>query len=256
MQVYARISITLASDADYAVILRRGPSNQVATLGWDLKKNTLSIGQWLKGTIPTFDISPDGKYLIYFARSAKFGNTWIAVSQAPFLKALDFYPANSAWEYECFFLDNKSYWINQSVLDNIKRHQSSYFKHSHFRVITDQERSQPPSSWRPFLIEEITLSNQRKYSIAHAYKLVLTNNWALIINKHNQYSLQHNKSNETIELPTWYSATRYKNRVLFSEYGQLKSLDISKLDHENPLSHAVTLHDLNDMQFEEIVAPY
>lgn len=256
MQVPARVSIILASSADYAVILRRGPTSQVATLGWDLQHNTLTMGQWLKGRILSCHLSPNGKSMIYFAYSDKSGSTWITVSKAPLLKALDFYQTDSSWEATCFFLTNDEYWVGQSVLDKIQSNQFKTFKHSHFKVVTDREISRSPYPWQYLVTEEITLSNGFKYRMTSSYKQILTDQWLLIKTNQDQYSLLHNESNQTIELPTWYSATRYKNRILFSENGQLKSLDIAKLNRENPLSHAVTLHDLNDMQFEEIIAPY
>ena len=51
------------------MVIRRGPSKSVATLLWDRKRNTFHMGQWLKGRIyeRRCDLSPDGKYLIYFA---------------------------------------------------------------------------------------------------------------------------------------------------------------------------------------------
>lgn len=69
----ARVHAILAREADRAVIFRRGPTYQVAVIGWDLKNDTFELGQWFRGRIYPYrcDLSPDGKYLIYFA--AKYG---------------------------------------------------------------------------------------------------------------------------------------------------------------------------------------
>lgn len=41
----ARLHILLASEADYAVIIRRGPSKRVCTIGWDRTNDTFTVGQ-------------------------------------------------------------------------------------------------------------------------------------------------------------------------------------------------------------------
>ena len=65
----ARLHVIFARDAGYAIILRRGPSKSVCSIGWNLNDNTLEVGQWLHGTIDfdSCDLSPDGKHFIYSA---------------------------------------------------------------------------------------------------------------------------------------------------------------------------------------------
>ena len=67
--VSARLHAILAREAPKAIIFRRGPSGQVCTVGWDLETDTFTTGQWLKGRIYEYrsDLSPDGKFMIYFA---------------------------------------------------------------------------------------------------------------------------------------------------------------------------------------------
>ena len=57
----------------FAVVLVRARGRSVATIGWDLTTDTFRLGQWFRGRIyeRRCDLSPDGKYLIYFA--AKHG---------------------------------------------------------------------------------------------------------------------------------------------------------------------------------------
>ena len=64
-----RIHVIFAREAPKAVVFRRGPSDQVCTLGWDLETDTFTMGQWLKGRIYEYrsDLSPDGELMIYFA---------------------------------------------------------------------------------------------------------------------------------------------------------------------------------------------
>ena len=72
-KTYAKLHAILPRKGDKAVVFRRGPSSCVAVIGWDLGKDTFTIGQWLRGRLYPFrcDLSPDGEYLLYFA--AKYG---------------------------------------------------------------------------------------------------------------------------------------------------------------------------------------
>lgn len=113
-----RLHALIARDQNVAIVIRRGPSKQVATFLWNLDKDNFKIGQWLKGRIyeRRCDISRDGKHFLYFAmtdkRSNKAAATWTALSRMPYLKALDFYPKGDAWEGGGIFLNNKEYFLN------------------------------------------------------------------------------------------------------------------------------------------------
>lgn len=82
-----RIYGILAREAPVGVLFRRGPSDWVQIIRWDLSNDTFEEGHWFHGRIyeQRGDLSPDGKYMIYFAakRSAsrpKHEQTWTAVS--------------------------------------------------------------------------------------------------------------------------------------------------------------------------------
>lgn len=76
-KIPARLHVILAREAPTALIFRRGPSGKVASIGWNLEKDTFSLGQWLSGRIYEYrcDLSPNGKYLIYFAANWKVGDS-------------------------------------------------------------------------------------------------------------------------------------------------------------------------------------
>ncbi len=65
---------------------------------WDRQCDRFQLGQWLKGRIyeRRSDLSPDGKYLIYFAMNGRWQSeacgAWTAISQAPYLKAIAIFP--------------------------------------------------------------------------------------------------------------------------------------------------------------------
>jgi len=114
----ARVHILIARAAPYALIIRRGPSKHVCTIGWNLRDDTFQLGQWLKGRIYEYrcDLSPDGRHLIYFAMNGKWESetkgSWTAISKTPYLKALGLWAKGDCWNGGGLFADDRSYTIN------------------------------------------------------------------------------------------------------------------------------------------------
>jgi hypothetical protein len=90
----ARLHVLLASEARVGVVIRRGPARAVCSILWDRNSDKFETGQWLRGRIyeRRADVSPDGRYMIYFAMngrwSSKSRGSWTAVSRAPWLNAV------------------------------------------------------------------------------------------------------------------------------------------------------------------------
>ena len=95
-----RLYAILARKAPFGVIFRRGPSNCVLLIGWNLQNDTFQAGQWLKGRIyeRRCDLSPSGDMLLYFAANyRKPYFSWSAISRPPFLTALALWPKGDGW---------------------------------------------------------------------------------------------------------------------------------------------------------------
>lgn len=110
-----RIHFLWARKAPVGVIFRRGPSNYVQLLKWDLNSDKLIPGQWFKGRIyeRRCDLSPNGELLVYFA--AKYRGpyaTWTAISRPPYLTALCLWPKGDAWGGGGLFVSNTSLSLN------------------------------------------------------------------------------------------------------------------------------------------------
>jgi hypothetical protein len=115
----ARLHVLLAREAPLAVVIRRGPAQRVGVFGWNRDTGEISPGQWLAGRIyeRRCDLSPDGRHLIYFAMNGKWQDpvskgSWTAISRAPWLKAVTFYPWGDCWGGGGLFLDDRRYWLN------------------------------------------------------------------------------------------------------------------------------------------------
>ncbi|MGI9426337.1 MAG: hypothetical protein ACR2PA_24375, partial [Hyphomicrobiaceae bacterium] len=62
-----RLWVVFASHARTAVILRRGPRKHFHLISWDLNRDTFTHGQWMRGFVRLWDLSPNGEYLVYWA---------------------------------------------------------------------------------------------------------------------------------------------------------------------------------------------
>jgi hypothetical protein len=98
-----RIYCLIATQAPVAAVFRRGPSKWSHIGRWDLEKGVYESGAWFRGRIfpRRSDISPDGKYLCYFAHKPTaqwdIGEAYIAVSKLPWLTALHAFGTCGTW---------------------------------------------------------------------------------------------------------------------------------------------------------------
>jgi hypothetical protein len=62
------------------------------------------------------DLSPDGKYFLYFAMNGRWQSeargAWSAISRAPYLKALALFPKGDCWHGGGLWISNRTYWLN------------------------------------------------------------------------------------------------------------------------------------------------
>jgi hypothetical protein len=111
----ARLYVLLARGAPKAVVFRRGPSNQVLLIKWDLADDSFEVGQWLKGRIyeRRCDLAPDGELLVYFAADFRRSiGSWTAVSRPPFFTALGLWPKGNCWGGGGLFFSNDRLMLN------------------------------------------------------------------------------------------------------------------------------------------------
>ena len=115
---FARIYGLVARGTRKAVVFRRGPSKQVLLLSWDLERDELFPGQWLKGRIyeRRSDLSPDGSKLVYFAANQHPPvYTWTAVSNPPWLTARHFFPKGDTWGGGGLFETDRLLRLNHGI---------------------------------------------------------------------------------------------------------------------------------------------
>ena len=99
-----RIYGIVAREAPICVIFRRGPTNRVQTLQWNTETDEITPGQWFLGRIyeKRGDLSPDGKFMAYFAakrsdQRTRQQQTYTVISHTPYLRALALWWKGDSW---------------------------------------------------------------------------------------------------------------------------------------------------------------
>lgn len=273
----ARLHAVFAKDKPYAVVFRRGPSKQVCTLLWDRKNDTFKLGQWLKGRIyeRRADLSPDGKYLIYFAMNGKWdsktGGSWTAISKAPWLKAIELYGKGDCWEGGGLFLSNNRFWLNDRYFSPDKTlHQSS--------EITRDDSFQPEGEfgaedtsvyYRRLIRDGWELTSQkeiRKWNSETIFQKVIPKGWLLRKIAHEQvnspkgkgcywdeHQLINRESEVTLTFEDWEWAELDRKSIVWASRGCIYRANIK---NHTEIEEPKLLYDFNQLEFEEIVAPY
>src|SRR5262249_27813719 len=119
-----RLHVLLAREAPLGLIIRRGPHRYSCTLLWDRGNDTFQLGQWVKARLypERCDLSPNGQHFIYFAldgyRHSESRGSYTAVSRAPYLKALSFYPRGDTWGGGGLFINNSSFYAEEPLNSN------------------------------------------------------------------------------------------------------------------------------------------
>lgn len=103
-----------ATCAPVVAVLRRGPSAWCHVGRWDVEQGTYEGGAWLHGRLypQRCDVSPDGRWLLYFAHDASaswgLGWTYVAISRLPWLYALAAWGTAGTWSRGAHFVDDPS----------------------------------------------------------------------------------------------------------------------------------------------------
>ena len=103
-----------ATEAPIVAIVSRGPTEWSHVGRWDLDAPRYDAGAWLHGRLfpRRSDVSPDGRYLCYFAHKPgvqwAHGETYVAVSRLPWLTALHAFGTGGTWTRGYHFMAAES----------------------------------------------------------------------------------------------------------------------------------------------------
>lgn len=269
-----RIHVLLARDAPVGLVLRRGPSKCVASILWDRGTDEFRLGQWLKGRIyeRRSDISPDGKYALYFAMNGKWKSetkgSWTAISRVPYLKAIALFAKGDCWHGGGLWTGKNTYWLNDGYGHTKLRDSSSVkrdFKHSPaenyggeclgvyvHRLLRDGWKladSRSIGKWHDQDILEKPIGRGWKLrKIAHA-EIGAPPGKGCYWDEH---ELVGPEGEPVISCPDWEWADLDGDRIVWAAEGKLFAAKLQK----DGLAEVTMLHDFNEMMFEAIEAPY
>ena len=273
-QFAPRLHIVLASASPLAVVFRRGPSKHVCTLLWDRSCDFFSMGQWLKGRIyeRRSDLSPDGKYLIYFAMNGKWKSeakgSWTAISRAPYLKALVMLPKGDCWHGGGLFTGESKYWLNDGHGHAWLRNSSEVQPDTKF-VPAEQCGGECPGVYYPRLIRDgwsfLECKQIGHWHDVNVFQKPAGNGWLLRKLAHGQvgagpgrgcywdeHVLISENSSDVMRLPSWTWAEVDRNRLIWCTEGKLFAGQLKQTGFQD----ISELYDFNYMSFAALPAPY
>ncbi|MCM1984924.1 hypothetical protein [Lyngbya confervoides] len=269
----ARLHVLLARDAPLGVVIRRGPAKQVATVLWDRRGDRWDLGQWMKGRIyeRRCDLSPDGKYLIYFAMNGHWQSptrgSWTAISRAPYLKALALFPQGHCWLGGGLWTGPRRCWLNGCGLhgamgtmpEGVEQEAdppahsvggeclSVYFPRLHRDGWHWVDRSQAGQVDRRDIWEKARGDQWRLRKIAHAQVNPGPGRGCYW----DEHELLHPATGQWLEFPDWEWAEWDGPRLVWASGGKLWTGTLG----EAGLVGERVLYDFNGMSFEARQAP-
>ena len=269
----ARLHALLASDGKTGLIIRRGPSKTVAVIGWNRRKDTFQVGQWLRGRIyeRRCDLSSDGVWFIYFAMNGRWDSktkgSWTAISRTPYLKAVTLLAKGDCWNGGGLFTGKNRYWLNgfghvpMQVYPKLVE-DTSYRPVEHYG-------GECPGVYYLRLQREgwkiVERKEHSKWNDTTTFEKQLPGGWVLRKLAHEQvgappskgcywdeHQLTHPESGTAVDGKDWEWADMDGKRLVWARRGQLWAGYVRK----GGLHDARCLRDFNDMTFEAIAAPY
>jgi hypothetical protein len=269
-----RIHVLLASRAPVGLVIRRGPSRCVATILWDRRRDQFRLGQWLKGRIyeRRSDLSPDGKYAIYFAMNGKWKSesqgSWTAISRAPYLKAIAFFPKGDCWHGGGLWTGKSTYWLNDGYGHTVARDTTAVRRDREHQLSVNYGGECLGVYYHRLLRDGWVLVDQLKvgkWKNKDIFEKRLSKGWTLRKIAHaeigapagkgcywDEHELVGPAPNQIIPCPDWEWAELDGKRLVWAAKGKLYAAGIQK----NGLAEATELYDFNEMIFEPLEAPY
>ncbi|MBX7196972.1 MAG: hypothetical protein K1X94_33285 [Sandaracinaceae bacterium] len=269
-----RLHVLLARDAPLGVVIRRGPSDRVATLLWHRQRDTFELGQWLKGRLyeRRCDLSPSGTHLLYFAMNGQWKSesrgSWTAISRAPYLRAIAFFPKGDCWHGGGLFTGARRYWLNDGYGHSILRDTEEVTRDRDHRPDPTYGGECPGVYYHRLTRDGWTFESHRKSGpwtsvdhferpLLHGYRLrkIAHAEFARIPGKGcywDEHIVIEPDGTERPE-PDWEWAELDGARVVFAKKGALYA---QRFDCKGRLAAPTLLFDFAPMTFEARVAPY
>jgi hypothetical protein len=231
-----RLHVLLRAESPTALVLRQGPSRTFCAIAWNLAKDRFEVGQWVKHKIypERGDISPDGKWHLYFALNGRWKSetkgSWTGLARVPYFKCVKMWPQGDTWG-------------GGGAIERVNQLGPAFLHVEHTPPLPKQ-----------FRVTGDTLQRRlQRDGWIHGEKHF--GSWRLKKRTPNMGFVQKHQliGEETHDRSTWQWADidSARKRLVFAEAGRICSVPLAK-----PLAEPKILFDANDMAFEQVVAPY
>jgi hypothetical protein len=266
----ARLHVLLARDVKVGLVIRRGPSKSVCTVLWNRKRDTFTLGQWMRGRIyeRRCDLSPDGKHFIYFAMNGRWQSetkgSWTAVSRVPYLKALALFAKGDCWHGGGLFLSDREFWLNNGH-GHVELKKFSQLRQNPDGYPKDYFGGECLTTYYNRLRRDGWAMRNEEYQGATLFEKQLPEGWLLRKLAFSEigappgrgcywdaHELRHESTDTVLAYPEWEWADFVDDRMVWAVEGQLRA---ARLGRKKLLAEKL-LYDFNDMKFEAIAAPY
>lgn len=252
-----RLHVVPAIASNTALVLRRGPSGQVASLIWNRDSGELFLGQWLKGRIYEYrtDLSPDGRHIVYFAGTGR--KWWTAISRAPWLRAIWLAPRVGTWHGGGAFTPEGRVFLNgdhpaSDLPDGLLPASPRAYPHGTdgFHMGGLYPAMQQARGWR--IVTGTRYDTRLEKQVAPGCILKLSfglhrSNRGIISN---QYALEF--QGQITPQPDWEWAEPWRGGLQVARRGALWAVPIGTKKTGKP----ELICDLNDLRFQSREAPY
>jgi hypothetical protein len=241
---------------------------------WDRRNDAFTIAQWLKGRIyeRRSDLSPDGKYMIYFAMNGQWHSetkgSWTAIARASWLKAITLLGKGDCWNGGGLFTSNRTYWLNDGYGHNLMQESNEVSRDTTYQSSEDYGSECRSVYYLRLQRDGWTYLGRNKLSIwsdLDVFEKPLKDGWLLRKLAHaevgappgkgcywDEHELEHHTTGITLNYPQWEWADWDRHRLVWATNGCLYTADFGK--HE--LKEERLLYNFNDLRFEPLCAPY
>jgi hypothetical protein len=270
----ARLHVLLAREAPLGVVIRRGPAGSACTLLWNRETDDFQLGQWLRARLyeRRCDLSPDGKYLIYFAMNGQWQSeakgAWTAISRAPYLKAVTLLAKGDCWHGGGLFTGARTYWLNDGPGHEVVRDSPEVTRDTEYQP-SGGRGGECLSVYSPRLLRDgwtyLGRTGTGRWHDTDHFEKRLPAGWVIHKLAHGQpfpppgrgcywdeHELHHRDLPEPIRCPDWEWAEVDGTRLVWAAGGRLMAGRLT----DAGLCDECVLRDFNDMTFEPVEAPY